>query len=89
MDIVHDRAVGIDISKRDAKVRVRVPGPVHGQFVSTVTTWGATTNQILELRKFLEGRHVTIVVMEATSDYWKPFFYLLEESLPEPVKLFV
>ena len=40
MDIVHDRAVGIDISKRDAKVRVRVPGPVHGQFVSTVTTCG-------------------------------------------------
>ena len=82
MDIVHDRAVGMDISKRDAKVCVRGPGPVHGQFISTVTTWGATTNQILELRKFLEGQHVTIVVMEATSDYWKPFFYLLEESLP-------
>ncbi|MGK2954338.1 MAG: IS110 family transposase [Solirubrobacterales bacterium] len=82
MDIVHDRAVGIDISKRDAKVCVRVPGPVQGEFVSTVTTWGATTNQILELRAFLEKAHVTIVVMEATSDYWKPFFYLLEETLP-------
>ena len=39
MDIVHDRAVGMDISKRDAKVCVRGPGPVHGQFISTVTTW--------------------------------------------------
>jgi len=25
MDVVHDRAVGIDISKRDAEVCVRVP----------------------------------------------------------------
>ena len=82
MDIVHERAVGMDISKRDAKVCVRVPGAIHGQFTSTVTTWGATTNQILELRKFLGRQHVSIVVMEATSDYWKPFFYLLEESLP-------
>lgn len=23
-----------------------------------------------------------MVVMESTSDYWKPFFYLLEETLP-------
>jgi transposase len=26
--------------------------------------------------------HVTTVVMEATNDYWKPFYYLLEETLP-------
>ncbi|MGP0225323.1 IS110 family transposase, partial [Paenarthrobacter sp. NCHU4564] len=37
---------------------------------------------ILELREFLEREHVTVVVMEATSDYWKPFFYLFEETLP-------
>lgn len=82
MDIVHDRAVGMDISKRDAKVCLRVPGKRAGTFTSTVTTWGATTRQILELRDFLEREHVTTVVMEATSDYWKPFFYLLEETLP-------
>ena len=82
MDIVHERAVGIDISKRDAKVCLRVPGSRAGAFTSTVTTWGATTNQILELREFLEREHVTTVIMEATSDYWKPFFYLLEETLP-------
>ena len=82
MDIVHERSVGMDISKRDAKVCIRVPGKRRGQFTSTVTTWGSTTNQILELRKFLEEQNVTVVVMEATSDYWKPFYYLLEESLP-------
>jgi transposase len=25
--------------------------------------------------------HVTLVVIEATSDYWKPFYYLLAEDL--------
>jgi len=82
MDIVHERAAGMDISKRDAKVCVRVPGTRAGTYTSKVTTWGATTQSILELREFLEHEHVTTVVMEATSDYWKPFFYLLEETLP-------
>jgi transposase len=82
MDIVHERAAGMDISKHDAKVCVRVPGGQRGRFTSTVTTWGSTTNQILQLRSFLEEQQVTTVVMEATSDYWKPFYYLLESSLP-------
>lgn len=82
MDVVHERAVGIDISKRDAKVCVRVPAKRKGQFTSTVTTWGSTTNEILRLRQFIVGTQASVVVMEATSDYWKPFYYLLEESLP-------
>jgi transposase len=82
MDIVHERSVGIDISKRDAKVCVRSPGNARGEYISTVTTWGATTNQILELKGFLEEQHVSTVVMEATSDYWKPFYYVLEATLP-------
>lgn len=82
MDIVHERAVGIDISKRDAKVCVRVPGKRRGTFTSTVTTWGATTSQILSLRDFLLTQNVGTVVMEATSDYWKPFYYLFEDTLP-------
>jgi len=82
MDIVHERAAGLDISKRDAKVCLRLPGHRAGTFTSTVTTWGATTGQILALRDVLEREHVTTVVMEATSDYWKPFFYLMEDTLP-------
>lgn len=82
MDIVHERAAGLDISKRDAKLCIRVPGSPVGTYTSTVTTWGSTTQTILELREFLEREHVTTVVMEATSDYWKPFYYLLEETLP-------
>jgi transposase len=43
-----------------------------------VTTWVAVTNQILALRDHLIAEGVSLVVMEATSDYWKPFYYLLE-----------
>ena len=47
----------------------------------SVTTWGATTRQVLSLREHLIEQKVTLVVMEATSDYWKPFYYLLEDGL--------
>lgn len=46
---------------------------------STVTTWGAVTSQILALKEHLAEQQVSCVVMEATSDYWRPFYYLLEE----------
>jgi transposase len=82
MDVVHERAAGIDISKRDAKVAVRAPGKRAGTFETTVTTWGATTSQVLELVEYLASRRVTTVVMEATSDYWKPFYFLMEDRLP-------
>ena len=66
MEIVHERAAGMDISKRDAKVCIRVPGTRAGSFSKTVTTYGATTNEILRLRRDLEVAAVTVVVMEAT-----------------------
>ena len=80
MDVVHRRCAGIDISKRDAKVCVRLAGEGRGRARSTVTTWGAVTSQVLELRDHLIGEQVSLVVMEATSDYWKPFYYLLEDG---------
>lgn len=82
MDLVHERAAGLDISKSDAKVAIRAPGKRAGTFHTEVTTWGSTTNQILALREMLVAAKVTTVVMESTSDYWKPFYYLLEDVLP-------
>lgn len=82
MDIVHERAAGIDISKKDARVCIRVPGKRAGTFTSTVTTWGPTAAEVLALRDFLLEARVTTVVMESTSDYWKPFYYVFEDVLP-------
>lgn len=81
MDIVHERAAGMDISKRDAKVCIRVPGSRAGTFTKSVTTYGATTNEILRLRHDLDNAAVNVVVMEATGDYWKPFYFILAETL--------
>jgi transposase len=79
MDVIHPRCAGIDISKRDAKVCVRIAGTGRAKAVETVTTWSSMTGQILALREHLAEQGVTCVVMEATSDYWKPFYYLLED----------
>jgi transposase len=78
-EIVHSRCAGMDVSKRDAKVCVRVAGKGRRKTVETVGTWSATTNAILALREHLINEQVSLVVMEATGDYWKPFYYLLED----------
>lgn len=80
MEIVHSRCAGMDVSKRDAKICVRVAGRGRCKTVETVRTWGSTTNAILALREHLINQQVTLVVMEATGDYWKPFYYLLEDA---------
>jgi len=80
VDVVHPRCAGVDVSKRDAKVCVRIAGTGRAKARSTVTTWGSVTNQVLALRDHLIAEAVTLVVMEATSDYWKPFYYLLEDG---------
>ena len=80
MDVVHPRCAGLDVSKRDAKVCVRIQAPGRARAASTVTTWGAVTRQILALRDHLIAEEVTLVVMEATSDYWKPFYFLLDDG---------
>jgi transposase len=87
MDVVHPRCAGIDISKRDAKVCVRVAGAGRVKAAETVTTWGSMSGQILALRDHLAAEAVTCVVMEATGDYWKPFYYLLEDMAGVEVML--
>lgn len=81
MDVVYPCCAGIDCSKKDAKVCVRIQGQGRRARSATVTTWGATTSQILALREHLVAAKVTCVVIESTSDYWKPFYYLLDDAL--------
>ena len=81
MEVVHRRCAGIDISKKDAKVCVRVQGSGRRATTASVTTWGAMSNEIMALREHLVAEKVTCVVMESTGDYWKPFYYLLEDAV--------
>lgn len=66
MELVHRRCAGLDVSKRDVKVCVRLAGSGRAAVTSTVSTWGAVTNQVLALREHLIAQQVTLVVMEAT-----------------------
>ena len=81
MDLLHDRCAGLDVSKKDVKACVRSPGVRANQRHSEVRTFATTTNALLQLRDWLIKQRVTLIAIEATGDYWRPPFYLLEEDL--------
>jgi transposase len=80
MDVIHERCAGVDISKADVKVCVRVPGPGRRRR-KEVRTFTTMTNDLLAMRDWLLAERVTVVGMEATGAYWKPVFYLLEHDM--------
>ncbi|WP_033329009.1 IS110 family transposase [Streptomyces yerevanensis] len=80
MDVVHERCAGIDISKADVKVCVRVPGPGKRRR-KEIRTFSTMTRDLLAMRDWLLAEQITVVGMEATGSYWKPVFYLLEDAL--------
>jgi len=82
MDVVCTRCAGVDVSKKDAKVCVRIQGRGSKPTGTRVTTWSSMMPEIVRLRDELVADRVELVVMESTSDYWRPFFYVLSESLP-------
>ena len=57
----------------------RVPGRA-GTRAQEVRTYPTMTRSLMALSDWLRGLGVTRVVMEATSDFWKPPFYLLEAA---------
>ena len=82
MDVLHDRCAGLDIGKKDLKACVRTPSPTGRRSRrQEVRTFATTTNALLELRDWLADQQVTLVVMEATGDYWRGAYYLLEDTL--------
>jgi transposase len=82
MDVLHERCAALDIGKKDLKACVRTPSPNGRRSRRQETrTFATTTNALLELREWLVAEQVTLVVMEATGDYWRGAFYLLEDCL--------
>jgi len=82
MDVLHERCAALDIGKKDLKACVRAPGPKGKRSRrQEVRTFATTTNALLGLRDWLVAEQVSLVVMEATGDYWRGAFYLLEDCL--------
>lgn len=73
------RVAALDIGKAEVMCCVRVPDQARpGTRLQEVRPYSTMTRSLLVLADRLAGLGVTRVVMESTSDYWKPVFYLLE-----------
>jgi transposase len=77
-DIVQ-RVAALDIGKAELVCCVRVPGPGQRR-MQEVRTFTTMTRSLLGMSDWLRSLGVIRVVMEATSDYWRTPFYLLEGS---------
>lgn len=71
------RVAALDVGKAELVCCVRVPGAGRKR-LQEVATYSTMTRSLLVMADHLQDLDVTRVVMEATSDYWKPIFYLLE-----------
>jgi transposase len=79
-DII-ERVAALDIGKTELVCCVRVPGDDRpSKRLQEVETYSTMTRSLLRMADHLRCLGVTRVVMEATSDYWKPPFYLLEAA---------
>ena len=78
MDVVTARCAGLDIAKNEVVACARTPG-VGAQRIQDIRTFPAFSRDLDRMADWLEGLGVHEVVMEATGQYWKPVWYVLEE----------
>ena len=77
MELLVARCAGLDVAKDEVVACVRVPDG-HGGRNQEVRTFPTFTSGLEALAGWLAGEGVTRVVMEATGQYWKPVWYVLE-----------
>lgn len=77
MDVIAERVAGLDIGKEEVVAAVRTPGQgfKRRQEIRSFATFTASLEALAE---WLAAEGVSQVVMEATGQYWKPVWYVLE-----------
>jgi len=78
VDLVVQRCAGVDIGKDQVVACVRTPD-VGGRRRKETLTFSSFTTQLEAMAEWFAANRVTQVVMEATGQYWKPVWYVLEE----------
>src|ERR1700738_5328148 len=78
MDILYERVAGLDVHKDTVVACVRIVA--DGQTKRECRTFATTTEQLVELRAWLEECRCTHVAMEATGVYWMPVFRILGDG---------
>ena len=79
-----ERIAALDIGKAEIVCCIRLPAADGGRRVQEVSTHSTMVTSLCELANRLVGLGVERVVMEATSDYWRPPFYLFEAHGLDP-----
>ena len=72
MDVVNERCAGLDVHKKTVVACVITPKSKETR------TFGAMTNELIEMGDWITNQGVTHVAMESTGVYWKPVYNLLE-----------
>ena len=79
MDVIVECCAGLDVGKDEVVGCVRTPGPGGKGRCSEVRVFPTFTSGLEALADWMTENRVAEVVMEATGQYWKPIWYLLEE----------
>jgi transposase len=80
-----ERVAALDIGKAEIVCCVRLPAPAgKKRRVQEVTTHSTMVGSLSDLANRLVELRIERVVMEATSDYWRPPFYLFEAHGLDP-----
>jgi transposase len=84
VELIVERAAALDVGKVEVVACIRVPdaggaGRGRGRRRQEVRTYPTFTSSLETLADWLQAEGVTQVVMEATGQYWKPIWYVLEE----------
>ena len=79
MEVIVARQGALDVHKAQVTACARVPGTDGGR-VQHVKQFKTTVGGLLVLSDWLKAHGVTHVVMEATGDFWKPVWHILESD---------
>lgn len=81
-EVIYLRAAGVDLGKRFMFACVRVPNPKRaGTWLLETEKFGTAPREVRRLLAWLVQRRVEVVVLEATSDYWRFVYYTLQPEL--------
>jgi hypothetical protein len=81
-DIIHLRSAGVDLGERFLLACVRTPSSKRADSWSLETErFGTITAETRRLLAWLVDRQVEVVVMAATSDYWRGVYCRLQPHL--------
>ena len=79
MEVTNPFCAGLDVHKKSVVACVLTPGG-GAEPIRETRTFGTMTADLLALGDWLGTKGVTQVAMEATGEYWKPIYNLLESS---------